>query len=133
MLAVIVVLVIPAHSSRPGKILLLGERRFHMLVATTEEEQHKGLGGRESLGKDEGMLFVFDQPGVQCFWMKGMQFPLDIIWLDAGKRVVHIESNVLPASFPESFCPPTKTQYVIELNAGEVKQNRINVGQKLAF
>ena len=51
-------------------------------LALTDEEKARGLSGRESLDEDEGMLFVFDVPGNYGFWMKDMNFAIDIIWLN---------------------------------------------------
>ena len=129
MVAVVVAMVY----SWPSRTLVLRNRHYHMLVAATEEEQHRGLGDRDSLARNEGMLFVFEEPAVQCFWMKDMHFALDIIWLDAQKKVVYIEKNVSPDTFPKSYCPAEPAEYVIELNAGEVTRNHLAVGQRLSF
>lgn len=108
-------------------------RTYTIEVADTEAEREQGLSGRNSLPADTAMLFIFDQPGQQCFWMKDMQFSLDIIWLDAGRRVVHIEQNVSPSSYPDSFCPPKASQYVVELNAGQARQLGLKQGSVMQF
>src|SRR5438094_9545272 len=54
-------------------------------VARTDAEREKGLGGHAPLGQYDGMLFIFDQPAPYAFWMKGMTFPLDMLWIDGGK------------------------------------------------
>ncbi len=79
------------------------------------------------------MLFVFEGVAVQCFWMKDMHFSIDIIWLDAEKRVVHIEKDVSPETYPRTFCPSKPAKYVIELSAGEASRSSIRPGQKLSF
>src|SRR3989338_5042145 len=56
-------------------------------LADTPEKRALGLSGRETLGNDEGMLFVFDEPNTRQFWMKNMNFALDIIWIDENKKV----------------------------------------------
>jgi uncharacterized membrane protein (UPF0127 family) len=106
---------------------------YRLDLANTPELQAKGLGGRASMERGQGMIFVFDAPAKQCFWMKDMHFSLDIIWLDAQKKVVHIEKNVSPDTFPKSYCPTEPAQYVIELNAGEAQKSDIHVGQTLRF
>lgn len=83
------------------------------------------------LAKDRGMVFVFDKPGTQCMWMKNMQFPIDIIWLDEAKKVTSIVPNVSPSSYPMQYCGATTTKYVIELNAGETKRAGIKLGDNL--
>ena len=110
----------------------MGQQRT-LLVAQTAQQLETGLGGRASLPLNEGMLFVFNTPAIQCFWMKDMHFPLDIIWLDASKYVVYILPDVSPDTYPQSFCPPSLAQYVIELNSGQVKALGIINGNRLEF
>ena len=64
-------------------------------MANTLASITQGLSGRTGLDGIDGMLFVFDQPAIRTFWMKGMAMPIDIIWLYQGK-VVGIERNVQP-------------------------------------
>jgi hypothetical protein len=106
---------------------------YHLAVAKTESVQEKGLGDRESMPVNQGMLFIFDAPAVRCFWMKDMHFPLDIIWLNSAKQVVFIESKVSQNTYPQSFCPPELAKYVIELNAGQAATANIQIGQTLSF
>ena len=100
-------------------------------VADTPEERERGLGGRPSLGRKEAMLFVFDEPGRYGFWMKGMLFPLDIIWLDADFRVVHMEENVATSTYPRLYEPPSAASYVLELSAGASAETGIANGAAL--
>src|SRR3972149_4363578 len=72
-------------------------------IAGTPAERTRGLSGRECIGKNQGMLFVFDKPDYYPFWMKNMRFPIDIIWIDASKKVVYVKSNVAPSSYPQTF------------------------------
>src|SRR5487761_1173663 len=104
-----------------GETLRVNGREFSLEVAATQQARKLGLGNRALLPKNHGMLFVFSQAAVECFWMKDMYFPIDIIWIDASKKVVHIEPNVSPSSYPHSSCPNNPTKYVIELNAGAAK------------
>lgn len=115
------------------RTLLVGEHQFKLEVASTAETAALGLGDRDSLPKDRGMLFELDGSSSACFWMKDMHFPLDIVWLSAEKRVVHLEQNVKPDTYPHSFCPSAPAKYVIELNAGTVASLGIKGGQALQF
>jgi uncharacterized membrane protein (UPF0127 family) len=99
--------------------------------ATTPQAWERGLSGRATMPVDRGMLFIFDTPNATCFWMKDMKFNLDIIWLDATKRVVYMQQNLSPATYPSSFCPDTAAQYVVEVNAGVAKAADIKIGTKL--
>lgn len=100
--------------------------------ATTTEAQVKGLSNRDSLAKDNGVLFVFDRPDGQCFWMKDMRFDIDMVFIDSTKKVVKIDSAVSPATYPKTFCADN-VQYVIELNSSDAQKYTIEVGQQLKF
>jgi uncharacterized membrane protein (UPF0127 family) len=106
---------------------------YHLDLATSIQAQEKGLSGRPSMPNDAGMLFVFSTVSIKCIWMKDMHFSLDIIWLGSDKRVQHIESHVLPSTYPYTYCPEYSTKYVIELNADQVDQSKITSGQTLNF
>ncbi len=103
---------------------------FKTTVAHNEELREKGLGGRESLAKDEAMLFVFDYDNLWSFWMKDMKFPIDMIWLDADQKVVHFESNVSPDTYPQSFRPTSLARYVLEVKAGMVQEMQLELGDQ---
>lgn len=107
-------------------------------VARTEAEQNKGLSGRPSMAEDEGMLFVFAHPGRHPFWMKDMNFPIDIIWLmpaDDGDHsiltVVFIKHDARPESYPEIIDPEMNAQYVLEIASGVAKKNNLKVGDSI--
>jgi len=89
---------------------------------------------RENLPAGTGMLFVFAQEGYHDFWMKNMRFPLDIIWIDKDKEITGIIENAAPCDKDcRSFGVNEKTKYVLEVNAGFVRENNISVGQILTF
>jgi len=110
-------------------------KKYSLQVADTPQLRYKGLSDTASLPHDQGMLFVYEQANHACFWMKGMNYSLDMVWLDANKKVVNIEANISPATYPEkNFCSRNKKAlYVIELNAGEIENSRIGLGQTLKF
>ncbi len=93
----------------------------------------QGLSGRISMPVDQGMLFVFDRSSRYCFWMKDMRFPIDIIWLSTDKKVLHLEENVEPKTYPNNFCPGQAAQYVIEVNSGVARKAKIEEGKQLQF
>jgi uncharacterized membrane protein (UPF0127 family) len=124
----LVVLVVAFLINRPhAQLLKVGGHTYYVELAKTVATQEKGLGDRDTMPSDHGMLFVYKKPAQLCFWMKGMRFPLDMLWLDGNKRVVHIEQNVAPNTYPKDFC--ALAQYVLELNTGQVKKSNIKVGQ----
>ena len=73
--------------------LKVGQAEVRVEVAVTAEQKSRGLAGRENLAEGEGMMFVFDQPGQYGFWMKGMKFPLDFVWI-ADNKVVEITEDI---------------------------------------
>lgn len=103
------------------------------MVADTASEQQKGLGGRETLGTDEGMLFVFAENSSHSIWMKDMKFSIDIIWIDETKKIVNIASNISPETYPESFSSPVPSKYVLEMVAGTSARKNLSVGTQLEF
>lgn len=115
------------------KVVMLGDTRYILEVADTDFLRERGLSYRTSLAPQTGMLFVFDVPRIIRFWMKDMNFPIDIIWLDADKKVVRIEHSVSPSTYPSSFGPEIPTQYVIEIPAGEAQNIGLSKGDMVSF
>ncbi len=109
------------------------KKSIEIMIATSSADHEKGLGERDSLGKDSGMLFVFPNAGVFGFWMKGMRFPIDIVWIDANKRVVGVAPGVSVGSYPDVFYPPSNILFTLELNSGGAKDSGIATGTKLVF
>ncbi len=114
-------------------ILNINNESIALIVADDQQEREKGLGDRDYISDYEAMIFVFEQPDIYEFWMKDMKFPLDIVWLNEKREVVYIKENAKPESYPESFVPPQKAQYVIEFNTGLVSKLGIKVGNILDF
>ena len=103
-------------------------------IASTGEEKALGLMFRESLSKDEGMLFVFDFPSNYSFWMKNMNFAIDIIWVSSDFRIVDITKNAEPCKGNEkcrSYASAKKAKYVIEVASGFADENNLAIGQKI--
>jgi len=103
---------------------------FDAETATAIPDQIRGLSGRKSLEENQGMLFVYKNPKEISIWMKGMKFPLDIIWLGADKKVVYIEREAKPC---DNNCQSIKihAQYVLEVNTGSA--NSLAVGDQAKF
>lgn len=102
-------------------------------VADQESTRNAGLSGRNSLGRNSAMLFVFPQDAKHGIWMKDMNFPIDIVWLDSSKLVVYIADNVQPDSYPTIFAPDNDARYVIELPAGRAAELEIKPGTVLSW
>jgi len=94
-------------------------RAFRIEVADTDAKRELGLGERDSLPADQGMYFPFKASQRWVFWMKGMRFPIDIVWIQEGK-VVDIHHDIQPpTALPlETYSPVAPADAVLELNAG---------------
>lgn len=119
-----------------GEKAIINGHTIKLELAVTEAEKEKGLGYRDSLAADDGMLFVYDNPQRYGFWMKGMKFPLDFIWIN-GNVVADISQNipppVSPTARPVSLTPSVPADKVLEVNAGVVQSLGIRVGDLVQF
>lgn len=111
------------------KTVRIRENSIQVEVADTPETRTQGLSDRKMLPESAGMLFVFDSPAQYGFWMKNMNFAIDIVWIDAEMYVVGIEKQVSPETFPKMFYPNQAVKYVLELPAGFSDEYRIDLGQ----
>ncbi len=104
-------------------------------LAVTDEERQLGLMHREKIEPDQAMLFIFEEKGQHSFWMRNMKFPLDILWLDAEKRIVHIGRNIPPCPrLPcPSYSPEIPALYVLELKAGSADAHQLKMFDRLEF
>ena len=131
LLVAIVVAVILLYP-RPNKILNLNGQKISLELAVTPEQQTQGLSSRPSLCPTCGMLFVFGTPQNTKFWMKDMNFPLDLIWLNNNK-IVQLDKNLLPeGAMPKDFYPSRQLiTDVLEVNGGFIDKYRLKVGDDL--
>ncbi len=102
-------------------------------IAADDQSRMKGLSGRQSMSDDRGMLFVADQVETQCFWMKDMNFSLDLIWLGEDKRITKLEEGLAPESYPNQYCSPVPDKYVIELTEGSIDRLGLELGEQLVW
>lgn len=104
-------------------------------IARTQEERMKGLQARRNLGKDRGMLFIFQGSKKHSFWMKDTFIALDIVWIDASKRIVMIIPNVLPCETEQCpvYTPSKDALYVLEVNSGVTIELGLKVGDHAIF
>jgi len=106
-----------------------------MEIARTTTEQMRGLMFRTFLPEDHGMLFIFKHPGNNRFWMKNTLIPLDIIWMDEKKKIIHIEYQVPPCKMDPCpvYGPTMESLYVLEVNAGVAHRRDLQIGTRLRF
>lgn len=108
-------------------------RTIAVNIAETDATREQGLSGTPSLAPDTGMFFIFEKAGNYGFWMKDMSYPIDIVWLDADFRIVHIAENLAPATYPAVFYPHTDALYVLEINAFDARRYNFVQGAQLQF
>ncbi len=95
---------------------------FYVELAETVQERQKGLMYRDTLPKEQGMLFVLPYEDYWPFWMKNTFIPLDVIWISQDKKVTEIQT--LPPCKHEicpAFQPKERGQFILEVNAGQFK------------
>lgn len=102
----------------------IGNKEYTVKEATSTEEKAKGLQGIEELPEDEGMLFYFDPPEDVQFWMKDVDIPLDIVFIDSDQEVIKVQEGI---PNDETFIEASDVAYVLEVNA----ESGIQVGDEL--
>lgn len=117
----------------PRTSLQVGDRMYRARVVTSARELQHGLSGTRSLQADDAMLFVFSRDDTWGIWMKDMFIPIDIVWLDKDKRIVHVVEHIAPDTYPKVFSPPVNARYVVELAAGGVSRGAIKTGMTAIF
>lgn len=115
------------------KKLSLNNQTFIIETAQTKEARELGLSYRTNLKSNAGMWFVFPKNDYWSFWMKDMNFPLDLIWFDDQLKIVDLKENLTPDTFPISFKPKNPARYVLEINAGLIKKYNLQIDQTGKF
>ncbi|MGE8546847.1 DUF192 domain-containing protein [Alcaligenes sp. WGS1538] len=105
-----------AQDPLPMRTLTLGERTIQAEVADRPETRAMGLMDRQNLAPDHGMLFVFEQEGMPCFWMKNTPLPLDIAFIDQEGFIANIAA-MQPFDL-QSHCPVRPIRYALEMEQG---------------
>lgn len=123
----------PVPAAQINKTLSINDAVIKLEIADTPTKRAKGLSDRQSLASDSGMLFVFPKADKYTFWMRGMQFPLDMIWLNS-QQVIDVMKNVpspkagqTDAELPR-FQPISPADMVLEVNSGFTDQHNVKVG-----
>jgi uncharacterized membrane protein (UPF0127 family) len=121
-----------AYAENLPKIpLYIKEKEIRVEVARTPGERAVGLMDRRHLGKEEGMLFIFEEEGYHSFWMKNTLVPLSIAFIDKSGRIVRI-TDMKPLTLL-SHSPPQPVLYALEMNQGWFSKNGIKVGDVVRF
>jgi len=113
-------------------LIKINEATLKFELAESQVEKTQGLSNRNRLAKDEGMLFIYSEYSLHSFWMKGMLFPIDIIWLQ-DNLIIDITANVpIPTSTNLIIYKPNKpVNKILEVNAGWVQTNNVKIGDSI--
>ena len=122
-----------ANAGLSEKNIIVGGHMIQVEIAQKQEEKQTGLSHRTALPEGRGMLFVFKNEEKHGIWMKDMHFAIDIVWINAQHKIVHIEHAVSPETYPASFHPALPAQYVLEIPAGYAGKKGITVGEIISF
>ena len=123
-------------ASAPSRAVING-RAFNLEVARDAASRTLGLGGRDALADDSGMLFVFPQEGFHRFWMKDVSFPLDLLYVAGDGTIVDIQRMEPEPGVPDAeltiYEPPVEVLLAIEINGGLARRHGIEAGMAVRF
>jgi uncharacterized membrane protein (UPF0127 family) len=102
-------------------------------IATDRRAREKGLSGRESLAENRGMLFLLDRNRPGAFWMKGMKFPLDLLYFDSHRRLIGMLQELQPCDDCPQYLTPRAAAYVLEIPGGTAAKYGITKGARFLF
>jgi uncharacterized membrane protein (UPF0127 family) len=111
--------------------VVVGETAIIVDIADEPDERERGLSNREDLPEGTGILFIFEEKDLHGFWMKDMNFSIDILWFNEFGELVYYVKNVNPDTYPVIFTPDEPAKYVIEVPAGFIKEEGIKMGDKI--
>lgn len=119
-----------------GQWVEIGGKRYTVEIADDDTERARGLMFRDTLDDGTGMLFIHEAEEPQAYWMKNTRIPLDILYFDAGRKLVTQQRNVPPCSAGDA-CPSYPSdqpaRFVLELNAGEAERLKLQDGAELTL
>lgn len=129
------VALVSAHAEEPQMDLSrvtigAGMHQIDAQVAATDEQRATGLMFRKQMPQHEGMLFIFERPSQQCFWMKNTLLPLSAAFVDDDGTVVNVE-DMKPQTL-DSHCSAKPVRFVLEMNQGWFAKKGIKPGARLA-
>jgi len=130
----LILLITPSMSFAASQVCD-GKSCVDVEVVSKLDDMERGLMYRTSLGADNGMLFAFSAEAKQQFWMKNMHFNLDMLWIDANKKIVYIGHDI-PACTNDPcpiYAPEVMAQYVLELNTGYTNAHQWKLGDILSL
>ncbi len=127
--ALIIVLILFVFQNKENKWRIsLGDKEIIAEIVDTPKERIRGLSGRKNLGENEGMIFVFSDQDYREFWMKDMNFSIDIFFVDKNNKIIDVLINISPDTFPAKFKSRSPAKYAIETKNGSIKEPKLLLG-----
>lgn len=125
----------PDESATHPRVVFPDGYVVNVEIAADDATRAQGLMFRDRLRDGTGMLFFFPETGEQAFWMKNTLIPLDMIWIDEQKRIVHVKTDVPPCQADPcpSYAPGVPARYILEVAAGIARQHHLAPGNVLRF
>ena len=104
-------------------------------LMVSDEDRQMGLMFRPSLPADRGLLFVFENSDFHGIWMKNCRFPIDIVWLDENRKIVHVAESVPPCKKDPCpvYLPQQRASYVVEIGARQARKEKALIGSAVSF
>lgn len=118
-----------ARAQLPVVELSAGMYRIRAELAADDPSRMRGLMFRDSLGPNQGMLFVFDETTTHCMWMKNTLIPLSVAFLDESARVINV-ADMTPQS-EEAHCAAQPARYALEMTRGWFAQRGLGAGAQI--
>ena len=122
---------------QPGAGMHIDPKHLDAAVAANDPDREQGLMYRTELKPNEGMLFVFNENAVHCFWMKNTLIPLDIIWMDLNRRIIAINENAPPCKTQASKCPKYGGKqiaaFALQIAGGTARKYGLQLGQTIQW
>lgn len=116
--------------SLPVMPLFVGIYKLYAMVAQTAEQRQTGLMYRQTMAPNEGMLFVFESPARQCFWMKNTPLPLSAAFVADDGQIVNMV-DMEPYSL-KSHCSTKPVRFVLEMHQGWFKKRGLKAGDQIS-
>ena len=130
LLIIVILIALIAKTTRTARISL-GNKIIMAEIADNDMKRTRGLSNRKSLDNNRGMLFNFPKSDVYRFWMKNTLIPLDIIWIENNQIVDMISLQPQSGFSIPDYTPKSPATFVLEVNAGFIKENDIKIGDKI--
>jgi hypothetical protein len=123
---------LPATADKTLKTtsLSMGKNAIRVEIVENDDDRSKGLMFREKLGKNDGMLFIFDDPGYHSMWMKNTLIPLSVAFVDRDGVILNVEEMEPQTLDSHTAAGPAK--YAIEANKGWYAERKIKPGDRVA-